>query len=579
MRKQTGILLCLFLVVLCCSVSALAAGSGSSSGMYYTAVNAEDINISEGGIYEIKLKTFDAKNAGWEWNVPAGTDVTDWFFNEYGEPAFADEKGVAAAAMDDSRNLTITIDTAKVSAFTHNGSFELRLNPASGTPLVPDANNHGQYTPETSTVFVGRVSIPTVSVEGRIEKENQDMKNDTVTVALTMDGLDDAKIDSSHAVVTLIPGDGYTLKDYAGTFPDTALGTVWSEGRHSYTVSKIDGMFMGWGGNGNGEFNINLGVVGLRYSGLPLSDGLIRVHIYSYSRTFSIETYGSLIYDTQPLWASTADGGVPVLCDPYPDCLTATWPIGFDASKLTAEDFVLTMKGTYSIDDLVLKPGEDYTVSYANNQTAITITYQYWPNFPVYTTLRVDVKLDNLKWDAEKYHPEAAGISHDYEIASVYAYYVMSGGQTGPQNWTFYGIELDSFQDVFHAPNYTLSITDSAGKTQFYAEDSSGTAYFTGSAEEAKTFEDLRPEIAYVKDNTATFVRQYDATDKMTVGGKSYTMNRNYETAETLLQNAAYGRANGVTAAPGYTIGETWSMHERWPWQVFIGIGYQGGSK
>ena len=101
-----------------------------------------------------------------------------------------------------------------------------------------------------------------------------------------------------------------------------------------------------------------------------------------------------------------------------------------------------------------------------------------------------------------------------------------SGGQSGPQNWTFYGIELNDFLDVFHAPNYTLSMVDANGKTQFYAEDASGKAYLTTSAEEAKVFEDLRKEIAYVKDNMATFVRQFDVSDEVEVGDAPWRRRR-----------------------------------------------------
>ena len=77
----------------------------------------------------------------------------------------------------------------------------------------------------------------------------------------------------------------------------------------------------------------------------------------------------------------------------------------------------------------------------------------------------------------------------------------------------------------------------------------------------------------------ATFVRQFDVTDDVEIDGKTYTMDRNYEAATTLLEEAAYGVANGVSAAPGYAIGDTWTMHNRWPWQVFIGIGYADGTK
>lgn len=562
----------------CCAV-AFAANSKNASGMYYTAVNASEININKAGKYVVKLKTFDEPNAGWEWNVPTGTDVTSWFFNEHGAPAFKNNSGIAIAARKDTRNLEITIDTSKIAGFTYNGSFELRLNPSAGTPLVPDANNHGQYKPEIDAVYVGRVTIPSLTVDGRIEMENQSMTKDSTVIKLEMDGLEDGKIDSSKASVKLIEGDGYLLSDFAKAFPDHTLTGSWSGGKKTYTIKSIDAKLSPLGGSGNGEYNINLGITGLKYDGLPLADGLIRVHLYSFGRTFTIETYGSLIYDTQPRWGTEAADGVPVLCDPYPDYLTAVWPIGFDASGLTADDFTLTMRGKYEIDDLTLKPGTDYTVSYANNQTTIVLAYQYWANLPVYTSLNVDVKLDHLKWDKEKYHPEVTGISHSYDIASVYAYFVMSGGPSGPQSWTFYGIGLDSFLDVFHEPNYILSVTGSDGSVQYYAEDAAGKAYLTTSADEAKNFKDLRPEIAYVKGNTATFVRQFDVTEDVEINGKVYKMDRQYETAETLLENAAYGLANGVTAEPGYAIGETWAMHERWPWQTFIGTGYMGGSK
>ncbi|MCC2703313.1 hypothetical protein LK481_18905, partial [Erysipelatoclostridium ramosum] len=72
------------------------------------------------------------------------------------------------------------------------------------------------------------------------------------------------------------------------------------------------------GGDGNGNYYINIGVGGLTYNGLPLKETTFRIHVYSFGRTFTIESNGSLINDTQPLWTTDTEGGEPVLCDPYP---------------------------------------------------------------------------------------------------------------------------------------------------------------------------------------------------------------------------------------------------------------------
>ena len=142
------------------------------------------------------------------------------------------------------------------------------------------------------------------TVEGTSQKGEIELTEDTVTVALRLDGVDDSLIDSSAAVVRLLEGDGYYLSDYQ--FNDDTLTGEWAGGETTYTLSteKFSGSFSELGGDGNGNYYANIGVGGLTYNGLPLAEAAFRVHMYAFGRTFTIESNGSLINDTQPLWLS-----------------------------------------------------------------------------------------------------------------------------------------------------------------------------------------------------------------------------------------------------------------------------------
>ena len=73
-----------------------------------------------------------------------------------------------------------------------------------------------------------------------------EITNDTVQIALTMDGLDDSLIDASGAQIELLPGDGYKL--YEVNFESGTLSDIWTGGKADYTMGNIGGMFSPQGG-------------------------------------------------------------------------------------------------------------------------------------------------------------------------------------------------------------------------------------------------------------------------------------------------------------------------------------------
>lgn len=557
------------------SVQAEQDNLGSTSNEYFESLNADEINIQDTGIYVVKLRAQD----GWQFDIADNTDVTGWLVNADGEPAIKNTSGVAFASNGEEEfTLNITIDASKITGFMENGSGEIYVLPAGNNPLVVEGDYHGQYTP--ASVLAGRYTIPQVQVVGTIEGEAGSeyiFTEDTVTIALVIDGLDDSLIDSSNASLFVLEGDGYYLDDYM--FVPHELGSEWKNGEIAYTMSPEDLSFEtgGWsplGGDGNGNYYCNIGVDGLTYNGLPLAQVSFRVHVYSYGRTFSIESNGSLIDKTQPKWTTTAEDGIPVLCDAYPDVLQVTWPIDFDASALTAEDFTLALCSDYG-DELMLEPGTDYTVVSEAGMSGITVNYIYWANIPVYTTLKVDVSTEHLTWDSEKYTVDK--ISYSYDIASVYAYYVMTGGMEGTQAWTYYGIDcLEDWTQVFAIPCYTLTCTAEDGTVYYYAETEDGTGILTTSADEAVRFDATEDCSAHIEGATGYFTRVYGQTSTKIINGQEYTFDKVYDNADNLPLNPS--DCTGITARRGYILGSSWEEHARWPWQTFINTGYLGGT-
>ena len=253
-------------IILIAALLCLLCAGALAENQYY-AVNAPiEINAAEPVVL-----TLDAKE-GWMWNITDNTDVTAWLVKEDGSPAFADAEGIASAKLvygkvENEENevavsLEVTIDAAKISGFTANGSYDLYVLPTGKSTIWVCSGNHGQY--QDSKEAAGKVVIPAVSVEGKLTANagrELEVTNSTVQVVLSLDGIDDSKIDSSEAAISLLPGDGYKL--YEVKFEEGTLANTWTDGKAEYTMGNIGGSFSPQGGDGNGLYDFRIGIDGL----------------------------------------------------------------------------------------------------------------------------------------------------------------------------------------------------------------------------------------------------------------------------------------------------------------------------
>ncbi|MBQ9307571.1 MAG: hypothetical protein IJ229_06575, partial [Clostridia bacterium] len=294
-------------IALITALLCMICGTVLAENQYYEVQAPIEINAAEN-----VLLTLGAKE-GWMWNITDNTDVTAWLVKEDGTPAFADAEGIASAKLvygkvENEENevavaLEVTIDAAKISGFTANGSYDLYVLPTGKSTLWVCGDNHGQY--QDSKESAGRIVIPAVSVEGKLTANagrELEVTNGTVQVVLSLDApdaIEDSKIDSSAASIALLPGDGYKL--YEVNFEEGTLSDAWSAGKADYTMGNIGGNFSPQGGDGNGHYDFRIGINGLKYNGLPLSEAIVRTDFYSFGRTFLTEG-GSLILASEPTW-------------------------------------------------------------------------------------------------------------------------------------------------------------------------------------------------------------------------------------------------------------------------------------
>ncbi|MEZ7575986.1 MULTISPECIES: hypothetical protein [unclassified Streptococcus] len=558
--------------------------TNESQSSYYQ-VTSDDISITKDATYSVTLTTKDT----WQFVAEAGQDVTDWLVLKSDKQALTDTSGVAqiTAVDSDSSAITITIDSSKITGFSSNGGANLYIMPDSSS-IVGTGDNHAHYS-ETSAK-IGKYVIPKVSVDGTIEGEvtHEDgltFKNNQITFKFTVDGkqVDSSLVNNSTAKVTLADGDGYYTTDYV--YSDKGLSNKIKNASINYSIKPEDlqitnsgyvlgenGGGRGWselGGDGNGNYNLNFELSGLKYNGLPISNKIFKAHIYCYGRTFKVDN-GSIYATSYLKWSTDSENNLPNLADQYSDNLILSWANGINASKLSEDDVTLTMESEYG-DTLKLKRGTDFTLETSKTKTIIEVNYTYWANAPVYTKLKVDVDSEKLNWDDRQY--KISKISHSYDIASVYVYNVMAGGQTGTQTWTVYGLDgLTDWQQLFDRPTYILSYIDTDGKIRYYSEASNGS--FVDEAN-ATTFDASGDVKIALKDNTGYFTRRFDQTEDKTIGGITYTFKKVYSHAEAAIKNP--NDIQKVTVKAGYIIGDSWEDHLRWPWQNFINKGYKGG--
>lgn len=355
-----------------------------------------------------------------------------------------------------------------------------------------------------------RKDYPVYNEDGTLFEVEQPPVRYTGSAVLTLvgDNLDDSLIDSSNAVVSLLPGDGYDADEFI--LRADALSGEWKDGFLAYTLQEGDLAFntgdyafidpnsgRKWsilGGDGNGCFVFNLGVSGITYGGQAVNDTSFQVRVYIWGRTgtdvapeiVDIAPEAHLPSGTQAgdeiQWSWRGDEGdflgapaKPVLCDDKQDDFFITWAEGTDASGLTAADVTVTLSSRYGDTYQLKAEGEhiQYAVFAAENETQVAVTFRHAAFAPVFTTMTITV--------------EGAGLSasRTYDIASVYAYMLQQGGGLTVDGtctaYSYYGYEGLSIDNAAKA-TYTLSVKD-GDKTLYYAEGADGAGYLAEAVE------------------------------------------------------------------------------------------------
>lgn len=460
-----------------------------------------------------------------------------------------------------------------------------------------------------------RKDYPVYNEDGTLFEVEQPPVFYTGSAVLTLSGsnVDDSKIDSSNAVVTLLPGDGYIPEEMI--LRANTLSGEWKDGTLEYTLSEGDlDFYTGdyafidpnsgreWsilGGDGNGCFVFNFGVSGITYDGQPVNDASFQVQVYIWGRTGTdvapsisdIEPENHLPSGVQPgsevAWVWNGDPGdflgadaKPVLCDGKQDDFLIIWPEGTDASALTAQDVTVTLSTQYGEGYTLKAEGEhvQYAVFAAGNETQVAVTFRHAAFAPVFTTMTISVDGAGLR--AEK----------TYDIASVYAYMLQQGGGGLTVDGTctaysYYGYEGLSIDNAVKA-TYTLTVKDGE-RTLYYAENADGAGYLAeavekksigfmgeeritlGAPDEAKVFDAMGPEDCDVRFivNTLYVKTRLDKRITLNVDGKDVEFTKEYASGQI-------GSWDGVSLAPGYVFTESFSPNQQWAWSPYYGSGW-----
>lgn len=587
---------------------------GPGGNVEYYSVSSEPVVIDEGKTYTVTLTLEDP--AAYRWDVEDGADVTDWFVQENGEAAFEGEAAATAAVLQDGQTLEITLDAAAITGFGFNGPASISVSPASDA-IVAVSGPAGFMRIQAKEV--GTVEIPAISAEGEVYGSGFSNGMSTVvselgegmvytegaTLVLSLDGLDSSLIDSSAAVVSIADGDGYFVSDYELT--NTQVTGEWTDGKLTYMLSTgdliwsvegytegmlRDGEALSWscfGGDGSGNYYLNLKVSGITYNGLPVADQIVKLHLYAYGRSatdLAVMNFGTL----SPSWSWDGEGEKPILCDAYEDDFTIQWPAGIDASALKAEDISVVLSSGYG-DELVLEPGKDFVLNLAAaGKTELAVRYQHWAFTPVYSTMTIRVDSANLAYDSENY--SLGNLEQTYDIASVYAYSIQSGGSMEIDHgvtFTYYGVKLDSWEQVQIPIVYRLTAAGEDGSVQYYAENESGEGYLTADIGEAKVYDGTGADdynYQLYDGHMVVMTLRYGQTEDKTVDGQNVVLSKVYASGMPDLVTISvdpYGSIEPVNpeieTLPGFVLGETWLTHGMWPWLPAFGAGWVEGAE
>ena len=450
----------------------------------------------------------------------------------------------------------------------------------------------------------------------------------TISIAFA-DGtpVDDAKIDLSEAKVAIVDGDAYYAEDFilnaaavTGEAKDGQIVYTLNTGdvewnQYGYPVAEGGLEWSAIGGNGNGDYALNLEVSGIKYDGQELSPAVFRASYYIYGREFTAKAsprnpagsvWGAGGYDnivipeavqadlTEEVTASDAPvftwigaGDQPILCDDQTDNFYITWPDGIDASGLADADVTLTLKSTYG-DERVLIPNTDvitfeqnglsipngeYSVFAGENTTQIAVNLQLWAAAPVYNQLTIQVNGENTA--------EAS-----FDVASVYTHMVQTGGGLDIQGKTVtvvcvYGIDniesltaADVFDEVTYRYTYKEGQGPQAQEKFFLVDDGNGGFTVTENKEEATVYPADGVNVQLL--GHSIFTTNDAQSVDVEYNGETYTFTRAFSYGNAA--GSALKNPNGteMKAAPGYVLTQkgTWDDHQRWGWLHFNNVGW-----
>lgn len=580
-------------------------------------------------------------NCGYSWDVKDETDVTTWFVDCDGQSTFLQTGSVAQAASVNGTFLSIALDASKIAGFNTNGPSTLSIQPPAGAL----SGGQSAYTP--TDVYVGSYTIPKLSIISTITgtaythakstlKEMFGVKvtydpSDDAKVWLELPGIDDVKINSDNATVTLVGGDGYYTSEY--TLNATTLAGAFVNGRTTYSLSEGDleintsvyplkdiDSGREWsclGGDGEGNYIFNLQLAGITYNGLPIAPQTFRIHIYiyGYNYGFNATSDATVKYGNgttvepviaplsskvesapkagaTPVFTWVGEHDKPCLVDAVADDFYITWPSNVDASKLEACDITLTMLSVQG-DSHTLAAGEDYVVSTSTTETQIAVTFLNWAFEPVFTTLNITVDPAALKGK----HVSSAALSTSYDITSVYVYLAQQGGggtmiDGTVTAYSYYGLaNATNVNQLFTPVNYTLTTTVN-GTTQYFDETSNSTGNLVDTLAAATTYDGsgVDDENLQLIGNTVWVTTRINVTATKTVNGSPVTFTKAYAGGASLTPSVV---ETYLAAAPGYIFppaldtaelagvdadefNNTWIYHEKWAWQPKIQIGFHG---
>ena len=439
--------------------------------------------------------------------------------------------------------------------------------------------------------------------------------------------VDDAKIDLSGAKVAIVDGDAYYADDFI--LNATAVNSEVKNGQIVYALNTGDVEWnqygypvaeggLEWsaiGGNGNGEYALNLEISGIRYDGQELAPATFRANYYIYGREFTAKAsprnpagsvWGAGGYDnivipepaeaplaeavtagTEPVFTWVGEGDQPILCDLNTDNFYITWPEGVDASKLTDADVTLTLKSAYGDERVLIPntgvttfeqnglsiPNGEYSVYASENTTQISVNLVLWAAAPVYDKLTISVNGDNAA--------EAT-----FDVASVYTHMVQTGGGLDIQGKTVtvvcvYGIEniesltaSDVFDDVTYRYTYREGQGPQAQEKLFLVDDGNGGYTVTENKEEATVYPAEGVNVQLLGHNIFT-TNDAQSVD-VEYNGETYTFTRAFSYGNAAGSALKNPKGSAMKAAPGYVLTEkgSWDDHQRWGWLHFNNVGW-----